>query len=80
MTLRTWGPRVLLAIGVALAAWGLYDATNRAQEMGSSATYLLTHDDLVRVAAGIAVGAVALAWNAWEWWRGRRAARQTSQP
>lgn len=77
--LRTWGPRVLLAIGVALAAWGLYDATNRAQEMSSSATYLFTHADLVRITAGIVVGVVALTWNAWEWWQDKRAAKR-AQP
>jgi hypothetical protein len=64
MTLRKWGPRVLLAVGVILAGIGVI----RGQpEPGH---YALTHADWAFVGAGIIVGAVALAWNAWEWHRG----------
>jgi hypothetical protein len=67
MTLRKWGPRVLLAIGVILAGGGLVSALNRAQEMASSATYSFSRADWALIIAGIVVGVVALAWNVWEW-------------
>jgi hypothetical protein len=66
MTLRKWGPRILLAIGVALAAWGCVNALNRGKQSAVSATYSFTHADWALIIAGIVVGAVALAWNAWE--------------
>jgi hypothetical protein len=54
--MNKWGPRVLLAIGVALAAVGLL----RGQPQPGH--YALTGADWAFVTAGIVVGTAALLW------------------
>jgi hypothetical protein len=64
--MRKWGPRALLAIGVALAAWGFVGALSRHHQTAYSAAYSFSRADWALIIAGAAAGAAALAWNAWQ--------------